>query len=107
MNPGAETTRPTVTHLPSGEAVDLAARHCVSWVRWHAQVPQVAAYDQVQGFELVREEQRTHARLYMLARKAERLDLSARFGPGFQGRNARAAWPSMITSTSFDHGSSA
>jgi hypothetical protein len=61
-------------------AVDLAARQGVGWVRRHAQVPQVAAYDQTQGFALVREEQRTHARLYMLARKAEPPWL----GPGFR-----------------------
>ncbi|HEY7263657.1 MAG TPA: hypothetical protein VH589_19490 [Trebonia sp.] len=85
-------------------AVDLAARQGVPWVRRHAQVPQVAAYGQAQGFTLVRDEQRTHARLYMLARKAERLDSLAR--PVVQGRNARAAWSSVITSTSFDHGSS-
>lgn len=65
-------------------AVDLAARKGVDWVRRHAQVPQVAAYDQTQGFDLIREEQRTHARLYMLARKAERLDLSPWFGPDFK-----------------------
>ena len=65
-------------------AEDLAARQGEDWVRRHAQVPQVAAYDQTQGFGLIREEQRTHARLYMLARKAERLDLSPWFGPGFR-----------------------
>lgn len=65
-------------------AVDLAARLDVPWIRRHAQVAEVAAYDQTQGFTLVREEQRTHARLYMMARKAERLDLSAWFGPGFR-----------------------
>jgi hypothetical protein len=72
--------------LPSwrGAADDLAARQGVPWVRRHAQVPQVAAYDQAQGFDLVREEQRTHARLWMLARRAERLDLSRWFGLGFR-----------------------
>jgi hypothetical protein len=64
--------------------VDLAARQSVPLVRRHAQVPQVAAYDQAQGFDLVREEQRTHARLWMLARKAERLDLSQWFGGEFK-----------------------
>ena len=73
-------------------AVDLAARQGVSWVRRHAQVPQVAVYDQALGFALVREEQRTHARLNMLARKAERLDRSLWFGAGFRGWNVRAAW---------------
>ena len=59
----------------------------MSWVRRHGQVPQVAAYDQTQGFTLVREEQRTHARLYMLARNAERLYVSPWFGTGFsEGR---------------------
>jgi hypothetical protein len=62
--------------------VDLAARHGVPWVRRHAQVPQVAAYDQAQGFNLVHEEQRTHDRLWMLAWKAERLDLPPWFSPG-------------------------
>src|ERR1700753_3571602 len=51
-------------------------REGVPWVRRHAQVPNVAAYDQTQGFTLVREEQRAHVRLYMLGRKAERRDLS-------------------------------
>lgn len=37
-------------------------------------------YNRTQGFALVREEQRTHARLYMMARRAERLDLSSWFG---------------------------
>jgi hypothetical protein len=80
-DPAAKTLRPG--SLMAWWAVDLAARQGVPWVRRHAQVPQVAAYDQTQGFTLVREEQRTHARLYMLARKAERLDLSPWFGPEF------------------------
>jgi hypothetical protein len=80
-DPAAKALRPG--SLIAWWAVDLAARQGVPWVRRHAQVPQVAAYDQGQGFELVREEQRTHARLWMLARKAERLDLSRWFGPGF------------------------
>ena len=57
--------------IVASAAVDLAARRGVPCVRRHAQVPQVAAYDQAQGFDLVREEQRTHARLWMLARKSE------------------------------------
>lgn len=81
-DPAARPLRPG--SLIAWWAVDLAARRGVPWVRRHAQVPQVAAYDQVQGFDLVREEQRTHARLWMLARKAERLDLSRWFGPGFR-----------------------
>jgi hypothetical protein len=81
-DPAAKVLRPG--SLIAWWAVDLAARQGVPWVRRHAQVPQVAAYDQAQGFDLVREEQRTHARLWMLARKAERLDLSRWFGPGFR-----------------------
>jgi hypothetical protein len=65
-------------------ALDLAARQVVPWVRRHAQVPQVVAYNQPQGFALLREEQRIHTRLYMLARKAERLDLSSWLGTGFR-----------------------
>jgi hypothetical protein len=81
-DPAAKAVRPG--SLMAWWAVDLAARQDLPWVRRHAQVPQVAAYDQTQGFNLVREEQRTHARLYMLARKAERLDLSSWFGAGFR-----------------------
>jgi hypothetical protein len=80
-DPAAKMLRPG--SLIAWWAVDLAARQGVPWVRRHAQVEQVAAYDQAQGFDLVREEQRTHARLWMLARKAERLDLSPWFGPQF------------------------
>lgn len=80
-DPAAKMLRPG--SLIAWWAVDLAARQGVPWVRRHAQVPRVAAYDQAQGFDLVREEQRTHARLWMLARRAERLDLSQWFGPGF------------------------
>lgn len=81
-DPAAKALRPG--SLMAWWAVDLAARRSVPWVRRHAQVAEVAAYDQAQGFTLVREEQRSHARLYMLARKAERLDLSSWFGPGFR-----------------------
>ncbi|WP_433155173.1 GNAT family N-acetyltransferase [Actinomadura nitritigenes] len=62
-------------------AVDRASRLGVPWVRRHCQVVAVARYNRTQGFELVREEQRTSTRLYMMARRAERLDLSSWFGP--------------------------
>ena len=81
-DPAAKPVQPGA--LMAWWTVDLAAREGLAWVRRHAQVPQVAAYDQVQGFGLVREEQRTRARLWMLARKAERLDLSPWLGPGFR-----------------------
>ncbi|TDB88659.1 GNAT family N-acetyltransferase [Actinomadura sp. KC216] len=57
-------------------AVDRAALLGVDWVRRHCHFEQVARYNQTQGFALVREQQRTHARLYLMARRAERLDLS-------------------------------
>ncbi|HEY7263655.1 MAG TPA: hypothetical protein VH589_19475 [Trebonia sp.] len=81
-DPAAKALRPG--SLMAWWAVDLAARQGVPWVRRHAQVSQVAAYNQARGFALVREGQRTHVRLYMLARKAERLDLSSWLGPGFR-----------------------
>ncbi|WP_329521061.1 GNAT family N-acetyltransferase [Spirillospora sp. NBC_01491] len=56
-------------------AVDRAARLGVPWVRRHCHFEGVARYNQTQGFTLVRQEQRTHTRLYMMARPAERLDL--------------------------------
>jgi predicted N-acetyltransferase YhbS len=61
-------------------AVDRAARLDIPWVRRHCHFPQVARYNLTQGFELVREEQRTNARVYVMARRAERLDLSCWFG---------------------------
>lgn len=57
-------------------AVDLAARLGKLWVRRHCHFAGVARYNLTQGFTLVRQEQRTSARLYMMARPAERLDLS-------------------------------
>jgi hypothetical protein len=65
-------------------AVDRAARLEVPWVRRHCHFPGVARYNQTQGFVLVREEQRTHARLFMMARRAERLDLSQWFKTGIR-----------------------
>ncbi|MCP2340276.1 GNAT family N-acetyltransferase [Actinomadura rupiterrae] len=59
-------------------AVDRAARLGIPWVRRHCQVEEVAAYNLTQGFVLVREEQRTSAHLWMMARRSERLDLSDR-----------------------------
>lgn len=84
-------------------AVDLAARQGVGWVRRHAQVPQVAAYDQMQSFDLVREEQCTYAGCTCWRGRPS--GSTCRPGSGrVHGRNARAAWSSVITSTSFDHG---
>ncbi|WP_170026643.1 GNAT family N-acetyltransferase [Actinomadura oligospora] len=58
--------------------VDRAARLGIPWVRRHCQVEAVARYNLTQGFALVREEQRTNAHLWMMARRSERLDLSDR-----------------------------
>ncbi len=63
-------------------AVDRAARLGVPWVRRHCQVRQVADYNLTQGFDLIREEQRTNARLWMMARRAELLDLRRWFREG-------------------------
>ncbi|WP_246250218.1 hypothetical protein [Actinomadura litoris] len=57
-------------------AVDRAARLGVPWVRRHCHFEGVARYNLSQGFTLVRTEQRTNARTFMMARRAERLDLS-------------------------------
>ncbi|MEV5710535.1 GNAT family N-acetyltransferase [Actinoallomurus sp. NPDC052274] len=62
--------------------VDRAAQLGVPWVRRHCHFAGVARYNETQGFAVVREEQRTHARLYIMARRAERLDLSSWFGSG-------------------------
>lgn len=63
-------------------AVDHAAWLGVPWVRRHCHVPAVARYNESQGFTLVRTQQRTNTRLYLMARAAERLDLSAWLSPG-------------------------
>lgn len=49
-DPAAKALRPG--SLMARWAVDLAARQGVPWLRRHAQVPQVAAYGQKQGFAL-------------------------------------------------------
>ncbi|MBO2465365.1 hypothetical protein [Actinomadura violacea] len=48
-------------------AGDRAAQIGVRWVRRHCQVAEVARYNRMQGFDLVREEQRASARPYMMA----------------------------------------
>ncbi|MFI0417734.1 GNAT family N-acetyltransferase [Spongiactinospora sp. 9N601] len=65
--------------LMASWTVDRAAQLGVPWVRRHCHFSGVARYNLTQGFTLVREEQRTNARLYVMARRAERLDLSAWF----------------------------
>jgi hypothetical protein len=60
-------------------AVDMAARAGAQWVRRDCAFPELAKYYQSQGYDLVREADRKGHRLFMMARKAERLDLAAVF----------------------------
>ena len=56
-------------------AVDQAARQGRRWVRRGCFSPELVKYYQTQGFALVKEQDRSAGRLYLLARRAERLDL--------------------------------
>ena len=56
-------------------AVDRAARQGRQWVRQGCFFPELAKYYQGQGFTLVKEVDRTSGHLYLLARRAEHLDL--------------------------------
>ncbi|KIH98899.1 acetyltransferase [Streptomonospora alba] len=58
-------------------AVDHTARHGRAWVRLGCFSPDLARYYERQGFTLVRKRQREGVPLYLLARRAERLDLDA------------------------------
>lgn len=58
-------------------AVDRAARLGAGWVRRDCAFPELAKYYQTQGYDLVREAEHKGCRLFMMARKAERLDLAA------------------------------
>lgn len=60
-------------------AVDQAARAGAGWVRRDCAFPGLAKYYQSQGYDLIREAERGRHRLFMMARKAERLDLAAAF----------------------------
>ncbi len=58
-------------------AVDRAARQGRRWVRQGCFFPELAEYYRSQGFSLVKEQERgAGRRLYLLARRAERLDLA-------------------------------
>ncbi len=59
--------------------VDRAARQGRRWVRQGCYSPELVKYYKTQGFTLVKEQDRNAGRLYLLARRAERLDL-ARLG---------------------------
>ncbi len=56
-------------------AVDQAARQGREWVRRGCFFPELVKYYQTQGFALVKEQDRSAGHLYLLARRAERLDL--------------------------------
>ncbi|MFF5258340.1 GNAT family N-acetyltransferase [Actinomadura viridis] len=66
-------------------AVDRAARQGLEWVRRDTPWPRLAEYNRSQGFRLVREVPRTHVTLFLLARRAEPLDLAAWFRTGTPG----------------------
>ncbi|GAB2515273.1 GNAT family N-acetyltransferase [Nocardiopsis aegyptia] len=56
-------------------AVDRAARMDRAWVRRGCFFPKLVEYYETQGFSLVKEQDRSAGHLYLLARRAERLDL--------------------------------
>ncbi|MFC7328148.1 GNAT family N-acetyltransferase [Marinactinospora rubrisoli] len=56
-------------------AVDRAARQERMWVRRGCFFPELVKYYETQGFALVKEQERSAGHLYLLARRAERLDL--------------------------------
>ncbi|MHA7956331.1 GNAT family N-acetyltransferase [Streptomyces sp. L500] len=61
-------------------AVDRAFTEGRAWVRRGCRFPELVNYYRGQGFDLLHEVQRTHARIYLMARRAERIaDLDERF----------------------------
>ncbi len=56
-------------------AVDRAARQGRKWVRRGCFHPELVKYYATQGFALVKEQERSAGHLYLLARRAERIDL--------------------------------
>lgn len=55
-------------------AVDQAARQGKAWVRRGCFFPELVKYYETQGFDLVKEQDRSAGHLYLMARRAERLD---------------------------------
>lgn len=55
--------------------VDQAAQQGHRWVRRGCFEPKLVTYYETQGFALVKEQDRTAGHLYLMARRAERLDL--------------------------------
>ncbi|MBC2876224.1 MULTISPECIES: GNAT family N-acetyltransferase [Streptomyces] len=61
-------------------AVDRAAVEGKQWVRRGCNFPGLVTYNESQGFKLLHEVQRTHTRVYLMARRAEPVkDLRERF----------------------------
>ncbi|SIO88998.1 GNAT family N-acetyltransferase [Nocardiopsis sp. JB363] len=56
-------------------AVDQATQQGRQWVRRGCFFPELVKYYETQGFSLVKEQDRRAGHLYLLARRAERLDL--------------------------------
>ncbi|TMU97431.1 GNAT family N-acetyltransferase [Streptomyces sp. DASNCL29] len=54
-------------------AVDRATREGKAWVRRGCNFPELVRYNETQGFSLVHEVQRTNSRVYVMARRAERI----------------------------------
>ncbi|UQA93383.1 hypothetical protein [Streptomyces halobius] len=64
--------RVVVTRL-GGDAVDRAAQEGRAWVRRGCHFPELVRYNETQGFNLVHEVQRTHTKVYLMGRRAERI----------------------------------
>ncbi|MFK0296590.1 GNAT family N-acetyltransferase [Streptomyces sp. NPDC090442] len=61
-------------------AVDRAAQEGKAWVRRGCHYPELVTYNARQGFALLHEVQRTHTKVYLMGRRAERItDLDERF----------------------------
>jgi hypothetical protein len=80
-------TAPALRHLKPGTllawwALDHAARHGAQWVRRDTIWPELAAYYQRQGYALARTAPRKQHTLYLLERRAERLDWTQAVSPG-------------------------
>ncbi|MFE7313843.1 GNAT family N-acetyltransferase [Streptomyces sp. NPDC057555] len=61
-------------------AVDRAAQEGKTWVRRGCHYPDLVTYNETQGFALFHEVQRTHTKVYLMGRRAERItDLEERF----------------------------
>ncbi|MFD8967177.1 GNAT family N-acetyltransferase [Streptomyces sp. NPDC059568] len=69
-------------------AVDRAAREGKRWVRRGCMFPGLVSYYRTQGFTLLHEVQRTRNRVYLMARRAERI---AELAQMFKGSGTQAS----------------